>query len=112
MGRLRRLYVEDDMNPTATEVLARLDEGTKRLAALQDICHDDPHTDIYSGMIARLQRLGYLKTVCARRARKLRKRGRTVVWAGYTTTGKIRYAVLPLLPEWDSPPNAKVSRYE
>jgi hypothetical protein len=38
--------------------------------------------------------------VCARRARKLRKRGEEVRYLGRTTTGKARYTWMKRLPPW------------
>ena len=38
------------------------------------------------------------REVCARRARKLRKRGESVRYVGRTTTGKTRYSWLRTIP--------------
>lgn len=40
------------------------------------------------------------REVCARRARKLRKRGESVRYIGRTTTGKTRYSWLRTIPPW------------
>ena len=40
------------------------------------------------------------REVCARRARKLRKRGENVRYIGRTTTGKARYSWLRTIPPW------------
>ena len=40
------------------------------------------------------------REVCARRARKLRKRGESVRYAGKTTTGKARYSWMRRIPPW------------
>jgi len=49
------------------------------------------------------------REVCARRARKLRKRGESVRYIGRTTTGKTRYSWLRTIPPWEIyMPNAEV----
>lgn len=40
------------------------------------------------------------REVCARRARKLRKRGESVRYVGRTSTGKARYSWLRTIPPW------------
>lgn len=75
-------------NVTATEVLASLDTGIKRLAAF----HTALVEPIVDAALAQLFMFG--PTVCAKRARKLRKRGCQVRWVGRTSTGKARYAVM------------------
>ena len=40
------------------------------------------------------------REVCARRARKLRKRGESVRYVGRTTTGKARYSWLRTIAPW------------
>lgn len=75
-------------NVTATEVLADLDAGIKRLAAL----HTARLEPIVDAALAQLW--VYAPTVCAKRARQLRKRGCQVRWVGRTSTGKSRYAVM------------------
>ena len=50
------------------------------------------------------------REVCARRARKLRKRGESVRYIGRTTTGKTRYSWMRRIAPWAIyMPNAKVT---
>lgn len=81
-------------NDTATEIRANLAEGHKKLASnLAEIQAPANNAEI-SAMLSHIYVLGLGKTVCARRARKLRKRGHKFVLSGRTVTGKARYIAL------------------
>lgn len=74
---------------TAKEVLMKIEEARPVMNAMQEVIADSLIEELLMRVVG--------KPVCARRARKLRKKGNHVRWAGRTKTGKSIYLWAPLL---------------
>lgn len=87
-------------NLTATEVRANLAAGIKQHAKTMEVIVAPMIDGLLDAQLRAIFVWGLSRSVCARRARKLRKRGCSVRWAGYTSTGKIRYVKVLDVVTW------------
>jgi hypothetical protein len=76
---------------TATEIQARIAEREPSFANLQATVE----REIVDPLVGKLSLVAYGREVCARRARKLRKRGDMIRFHRWTATGKCRYIWVP-----------------
>jgi hypothetical protein len=96
--------LEIDMS-TAQEIAMKLEASIPALRAFGERLAEMNNDIINYGIHIAMGR-----EVCARRARKLRKRGHSVVFSGRTKNGKARYRWMKRIPPWAIlMPNADVT---